>query len=148
MTLKGCDFYNLAGLRNREYNNSVKKIFTRTILILFILLISIKIVYASSGRVFGGRIINTKALQIQTLEATYNCFIPGTTIEIKSVRGPTSYMIPWSVKSKTNTTPTSGQQIIGKYSGKTSITCTLKTYPWSETTVSLDTIYLFGTSKQ
>lgn len=126
------------------------KNFTRTIFVFLFVLVTIKIAYAISlGKDFGGRIIKTTATRIQTLQNSgWSCIVPGTSIDIKPIKGPSSYMIPLTTKSKTNTTPASGQQIIGKYSGKTVITCTRSCPPAvCETTVSLDTITLFGTSK-
>jgi len=101
---------------------------------------------------FGGRIIYTKALRIQTLEATnYSCAVSGTSIEIKPIGSPpgtpTSYLIPSGTISKTKTTPMASQLILGKYSGKTPITCTYKGYPPNIQIVNLDNITLFGTSK-
>ncbi|MFM7088934.1 MAG: hypothetical protein ACKOW9_05405 [Candidatus Paceibacterota bacterium] len=98
---------------------------------------------------FAGIIIHTKALRIQTLEtAGYVCIVPGQTIEIrpKAKRGiqPTSYMIPSGTISKTKNTLGANQQIIGKYSGKTIITCV---HPLGDVqTVELDTITMYGNS--
>jgi len=128
------------------------KIFTRVAIIVLVILVSIKIAYASLGiyKGFGGKILDSKATEIQTLEdSDYWCAVPGTSITIKPIGNyPTSYVIPYSVKSKTNTTPRSGQWIIGLYSPiKTTVTCILQSYPWTSTTVTLDTISLYGTSK-
>ena len=70
-----------------------------------LLLTSIKVTYASSGRFFGGKIVQTKSIEIQKLESTgYTCHVMGSTITIKPVGPyPTSYMIPSFIKSKTNT---------------------------------------------
>lgn len=134
-----------------EYNKNVrKKIFTRTILVFLFVLITIKIAYAVSlGKDFGGRIIKTTATKVQSLENSgWACVVPGTSIDIRPIKGPVSYLIPAFVRSKTNTTPASGQQIIGKYSGKTPIVCTRACPPAvCTTTVTLDTITLFGTSQ-
>ncbi|MFZ2205667.1 MAG: hypothetical protein WAV23_03695 [Minisyncoccia bacterium] len=125
------------------------KIFARTILVLFFVLITINVAYAFSlGQPFGGKIIKTKATQIQTLEATHTCVVPGDTIDIKSIKGPISYFISYSTLPKTNSRISSNQQILGMYTGKTPIICTLKITPFTPQTVILDTITLFGTSKK
>lgn len=122
----------------------------RAVLILLFIFVTIKISYAFSlNQSFGGRIIMTKALEIQTLESSgFTCTVPGTTIQVKPIKGPSSYIIPYGVKSKTNTTPSVGQQVIGKYAGKTSVICILEGDPPITITVTLDTINLFGTSKR
>lgn len=104
---------------------------------------------SSGGRgAFAGRIINTKALKIQTLEAAgYICPVLGQTIEIKKQKPnhtyPTSYFIPTFVKSKYPTGP--GKAILGYYSGKTTITCT---HPAGAVeTVTLSNLTRFGVSK-
>jgi hypothetical protein len=132
------------------------KIFTRVIIIVLVILVSIKITYAAFNisKGFGGKITQTKATEIQNAEsAGYTCKVPGTSITIKPVGNyPTTYVIPSSVKSKTNTTTRSNQWILGLYSQtKTTITCTkpCPPPPGNECikTVSLNTISLFGTSK-
>ena len=104
---------------------------------------------ANIQKPFGGRILNTTAVEIQTLEDTgWTCEVPGTSITIKPVRGPASYAIPAGVVSKTNTTPEDGQSIKGLYLGKTVITCKMSCPPVEcVTAVTLDTIKMFGTSK-
>lgn len=106
---------------------------------------------ATATRPFGGRITNTKATEIQSLEnSNYKCVVPGTTITIKPVTrsSPTTFLIPSGVKSKTGTTARAGQVIKGLYSqSKTSITCIYQGYPPSETTTTLTPITLYGTSR-
>src|SRR3989344_5207123 len=95
---------------------------------------------------FGGIIANTEAIEITVLKgAGYDCVIPGSTIEIWSAAGPTSYFIPSSNPPRTNTIPASYQQILGEYGGDTNITCT---HPeGSVTNVLLPTISInWGTS--
>ena len=133
-----------------------KKIFISLGLAALIIFISFEIAHASttpvsSGKIFGGKIVQTKSIEIQKLESTgYTCHVMGSTITIKPVGPyPTSYMIPSFFKSKTNTTLRTGQWIIGKYTGdKDTITCTKQC---GETlcvsTVTLDIVSLFGTSK-
>jgi hypothetical protein len=128
----------------------MKKGFIYIMLLYLILFVSFDITYASSGQVFGGRITKTTETQIESYQnSTYECDMQGgKAIEIKPIKGPTKYFIPSGTKSKTGTTPTSGQLIIGKYSGKTTIQCNNTVEPWDTQTVSLDTITLFGTSKK
>ncbi len=112
--------------------------------------ISTRIVFAYSsayGQIFGGKIINTKATKIQKLESSgYICVINGTSITIGPIKGPATYLIPFTTISKTKTIPSVGKWIMGKYSGKTIITCTKPGDPPLADTVILDTITLFGTS--
>lgn len=127
------------------------------VLIIFLVFASARIIFAYSspvsfGNFFGGRIIITKATKIATLESTgYVCFIPGTTISIfpmgSPVGTPTDYLIPSYVTPRTRTTPRTGQLILGKYSGQMTVSCTLPGDPPITTTVSLNTITLFGTSR-
>ena len=100
---------------------------------------------------FGGRIISTKAVEIQELEYMgYECPVFGSSISITPIGSPlgtpTSYFIPFYNISKTGTSIMTGQLIIGKYSWKTPITC-IRLEPPSIKPVFLDTITLFGTSK-
>jgi hypothetical protein len=130
------------------------KILTRILIIVLVVFISIKIVHASFGidKGFGGKITDDKATEIKDLEDSgYTCQVPGTSITINPVSSnyPTTYLIPWSVKSKTNTTPASGQWILGLYSPmKTTISCYKDCGPTvCIATAALSTISLFGTSK-
>ena len=148
--------------RNKNISNGTRKSIIFILLIAFLVFISVKMVFAYSflGGVFGGRIIYTKALEIEEMEAAgYICPMFGTSISIIPIGSPpgtpTSYFIPSYITSKTRTIPAVGQLILGRYSGQTTITCTL-TFP-SESdpsiattilTVSLDTINLFGTSRR
>ncbi|MEK7105765.1 MAG: hypothetical protein AAB895_00220 [Patescibacteria group bacterium] len=123
-------------------------------ILLLILLIVVAFDTASAAgatRPFGGRITNTKATEIQSLEnSNYKCTVPGTTITIKPVTrsSPTTFLIPSGVKSKTGYTPRAGQQIKGLYSqSKTSIVCIYQGYPPSQTTTQLTPITMYGTSR-
>ena len=124
------------------------------LLTVFLVFASFRIVFAFSdfflGGYFGGRIISTQATKIAELEdAGYDCYTPGTSISIRPLGSPigtpTDYFIPTGVESQTRTTPLAGRLILGKYSGKTDIDC-VNDDGTSATTVSLDTIVLFGTS--
>ena len=136
-------------LRNISKNNIVV---IASMSFFALLILSINIAHAaSSGRFFGGRIVETKALKIEILEdSEYECEVPGSTIEIETIGSPkgtpTSYFISAGTKSKTNTKTRNGQLIIGKYSGKTTITC-IRPEPEDIQTVVLDTITMYGTSK-
>lgn len=98
---------------------------------------------------FAGRILNTKALKIQTLEAA-GYFCPaaiGRTIEIKKQnekhKYSTSYFISDIVKAKYQRK--SGQAILGYYSGTTTITCT---HPLGAVeTVTLSNVKKYNVSK-
>jgi len=111
----------------------------------------------SMQKQFGGRILNTKATEINNLESQgYTCNTPGTSILIRPIGSPAgtpnNFLIPSYVTSKTKTTPTSSQLIMGKYNGKTTITCRKPCPPPPGreciATVTLDNITLFGTSKK
>ena len=146
--------------RNKNISNGTRKSIIFILLIAFLVFISAKIVFAYSffGGVFGGRITNMPALEIASLEGSgYVCSMSGTSISIIPIGSPpgtpTSYFIPSYITPRTRTTPAIGQLILGRYSGKTVITCTLTLFLGSHrrsttiTTVSLDTINLFGTSR-
>lgn len=131
----------------------MKKGIKITLLIIFLVFVSTRIVFASFplGRFLGGRIINTKAAIIAEAESFgYQCNVPGTSITIRPIGSaaltPSEYFIPSYVTSKTGTTPAIGQYILGRYSGKTMISCYLADPP-DAMVFSLDTINLFGTSK-
>lgn len=103
------------------------------------------------GGFFGGRIINTKALEIETLEASgFICFVPGSTISIIPIGSPPgtpiNYFIPSFVTSKTGYGASTGALILGKYGGIMTISCTLPAEPPITTVVSLNIINLFGAS--
>ncbi|HEY4477956.1 MAG TPA: hypothetical protein VJB09_01635 [Candidatus Paceibacterota bacterium] len=105
----------------------------------------------SSQRQFSGVITKLKALEIEALEnANFACAVPGTSIEVrpKGKKGyqPTSYIIPSGTISKTKHSPAINQQIVGKYSGKTTVTCVYQGFPPVEETVQLDTIKMYGNS--
>ena len=134
----------------------MKKKFLLFILVTVVTIISTKIVYASfnSSKGFGGKITDTKAEEVREWEDQgYTCEYPGTTITINPIKNyPSSYAIPYSVKSKTGTTPRSGQWILGLYGkANTTITCTkpCPPPPGNECVeiVTLDVISLYGTSK-
>jgi hypothetical protein len=136
----------------------VKKGIIFILLIVFVLFAGAGTVSAASyfnfGKMFGGKIIYPKASEIQELEDFgYTCTIPGTTISIVPMGSPasttaTDFFIPSFVTSKSRTTPRSGQLIVGRYAGKTTITCIQQIDEVEDIqTVILDTINLFATSK-
>ena len=101
---------------------------------------------------FGGRIIHTKAIEIQELEAAgFQCLVPGSTFSITPIGSPIStpisYFIPAGIYSKTGYSTRAGQLIIGKYSFKTIISCMQTYYPFMTVPVSLNTVPLFGNSR-
>ena len=119
------------------------------------MLVGSKIVFASYSfsSSFAGRIVDTEATEVQELEDLgYQCPVVGSSITIKPIGSPfftpKSFFIPSYVTSKTHTTPTDGQLILGKYSGQMTIECTLQTEAGVDVkTVTLNTITLFGTSR-
>ncbi len=130
----------------------VKKAIIFGIFAALLILLPGRIVMAGTGSLglpFGGTIINTKATTVELLEDSgFSCMVPGQTIAIKPVgKSPINYFIPFAVISKTKTTPRISQWILGLYSTPTIITCIYDTYPFPTTTVSLNTITLWGTSK-
>ena len=141
---------------NNKISNGTRKGIIFGFLIIFLLPFTTKTVWALSNFLsqpqFGGRIINTTAIEIQELEmAGFQCVVPGSTISIaplgSPVGTPTSYFIPFGTFSKTGYSPRVSQLIIGKYGWKTTIPCTSATVPPIVTTVWLDTINLFGNSR-
>lgn len=108
------------------------------------------------GKSFGGYVVGLKAPEIKTLENEgYVCAENGTSLSVLplSSKGnltpaePVGYFLPKYLTSKTDTMPEEGNLIMGKYSGKTLISCVLE-YPPDTQTVELDTVYLFGISKK
>lgn len=96
----------------------------------------------------GGKIIDTTAIQIQTLEdASFTCVVPGTSISIIPFNGsPTDYLIPFNVTPKTETTPNINQFILGIYNtAPTPVTCT-NDETGATVIVNLNAISYFGTS--
>lgn len=139
--------------KNNNISNGTRAGITFILLIVFLVFVSVNAVFAVSsfGRFFGGRIKYEISLQIDVLESTgYVCVMPGTSLTIIPIGSPLltpiEYFIPSFVISKTGTIPTRDQLILGRYSGKTMITCT-RPKPPDVKTVSLDTINLFGTSR-
>ena len=105
----------------------------------------------AAGQSFAGIISDTKATEIRLLEEDgFVCTVPGTTIQVlqKGKRGyqPTSFFIPSGTNSKTKYKLLNNQKIIGKYLGKTEITCVYEAVPPIEVTVTLDTITMYGNS--
>lgn len=132
--------------------NAFSKIVLLGILFLLLLTISNTADAVSARKGFSGKILNTKATEIQSMEdANYKCIVLGKTITIKPTKSsdPTSYFIPAIVKSKTNNSIRSGVNILGLYSqSKTTITCIFQGTPPSSTTVQLTPITMYGTSKE
>jgi hypothetical protein len=140
----------------------MKKNFVYSILLCLMLLVSFNFVYASTddfislilsllSKNFGGTITDTKAKDIKNLEDQgYTCNVIGSTIEIKpqNEKMPSSYMIPATVKSSTKNKTSTDQKIIGKYNGKTTITCEKECPPTVCTSiVVLDKVKMYGNSK-
>ena len=101
---------------------------------------------------FGGEITKMKARDVETLEeAGYECVVAGDTIEINPQKKtfPSSYFISYSAQQKKTNKLQTGQKIIGKYYGKTTITCTKECPPAiCIETVLLDTVKVYGNSKK
>ncbi|MFA5936831.1 MAG: hypothetical protein WC822_03060 [Candidatus Paceibacterota bacterium] len=140
--------------KNKSISNRTRKGIFLILLIIFLVFVSANVVDASFsfGKFFGGKIISTKATEIQILEGSgYTCPMYGTSISIVPIGSPagtpTSYYIPSYVTPMTRTTPMTGQQILGVYGGQTMISCFI-TYPPDIRVVSLTSIILFGTSRR
>ena len=131
--------------------------FWRALFILLLIIASIQVVYAAIGTSssFGGEVTKTKAGEIERLEnAGYTCLINGSSIEIRPQKSlfPSSYVIPLSVRSKTNNQVAINQGILGKYQGKTTVKCEKECPPPPGnkciSMVTLDTITMYGNSKR
>lgn len=118
--------------------------------------LSAHIVSAASGfgggfQAFGGRITNTKALNIQTIEeSNYTCAVYGSSITIEPVGkgSETNFLIPATIKSSTNTYARSGQWILGLFNmSPTTVTCTFRGTPPNVQTTQISPITLYGTSR-
>jgi hypothetical protein len=136
--------------KNKHISNGI--IF---LIVFFLVFISTRIVFAASfsllGKNFGGKILTTRAIPIVVTEASgFACTVPGVSITILPIGSPNgvpvNYLIPLYVTSKTRTTPAPNQWILGKYFGQTQITC-IQQATGATTTVTLDTISLYGTSR-
>jgi hypothetical protein len=108
--------------------------------------------YGSYSGNFGGKIINTKAWEIQGYESVgYVCIVPGQTFTIKPMGSPVgtpmSYFVSLLAQSRTTNSLRTGQWILGRYAGKTSITCTLPYPPYTAQVVSLSRVSVYGTSR-
>jgi len=132
------------------------KTFLKVILVVLIVLISFKTTYAILDKPFGGKITNNKATEIENAENEgYTCMVLGSTITINPVSFiyPKTYFISFSTLFKSFSSTGEGKQILGLYSPiKKTITCSKSCPPppWKMCyrQVTLDTINLFGTSKQ
>ena len=132
----------------------MNRIFTKAVFFALFLFVftGLSFVNASFNKNFGGIIVNDKAVEIEALEdSNFMCIVPGKTITIYPFgsSSPVSFLIPYGTMSATRTNPSFGQEILGLYSvGRTAITCIYKGYPPFTTSVSLNNITYFGTSKQ
>jgi hypothetical protein len=105
---------------------------------------------SGAAKGFGGRItFSTRAQNIEVLEATYKCTVPGSSFSITPVGSTTAvnYLVPAGTVSKTGTTPRVGQWVLGLYQTfPTTIGCVLKEGTGA-TTTTLNSTNLYGTSK-
>lgn len=127
------------------------KFFTRFFVVILIFISFSDTSYAFFGRsIFGGRITNTKATEIENLENDgYDCKINGSTISLKSIKGPKSYFIPSGTVAKSKNSVRGNQLIIGQYSENETITCTKNEGEDQQTeTVSLPKINIFNVSRR
>jgi hypothetical protein len=125
------------------------KFFTRFFVVVLIFISFTTTSEAFFGRsIFGGRVTNTKATEIENLENNgYTCEVNGTTISIKPIKGPKSYFIPAGTVAKSKNSIRGNQQIIGRYSENETITCTKNEGEDQQTeTVSLPKINIFNVS--
>lgn len=121
----------------------------RICLVILIVFCMFKVVFAYSttgSGIFGGKITDTKATEIKEKEDSgYSCSIDkgGTSITIDSIKGPTTYIIPSSVSSKTGRPLSSGKWIIGRYSGTASASCSRDE---ESIQIEINSITLYGNS--
>lgn len=74
--------------------------------------------------IFAGKITALKASQVENYEgAGYECIVPGRTIEIRPIKGQSSYFIPEGTYSRTNHELNPGQSILGKEQSTQNINC-------------------------
>ncbi len=103
------------------------------------------------GRPFGGKITQMSAPEIESLEdAGFDCEVPGDDLLIQPKgNSPTSYVIPYGTKSKTSSSARENVQILGLYTpSSTEVTCIYDSYPPIEVTLEMNTITMYGVSKQ
>lgn len=128
----------------------MKKFLIYTLFALLLFFTAIKIAHAKNFG-FGGKIINTEALEIVEAKAAgWDCSIPpGETTQIRTKSGSYGYFIPERVQSATRNTIATGQSILGVKTGATQrITCTRKDKDGksSEKNISLKEIGYYGNS--
>lgn len=102
--------------------------------------------------IFGGKIVNTKAVEIEKAEFNgFTCDLEGgSSLSIVPIKGPTSFFIPFSTTSKTKRNPRQNGLIMGRYNSTKTISCK-KACPPPEgkecsLPILLDKISLYGTS--
>ncbi len=98
---------------------------------------------------FGGKVLNTKAVEIEALEAaSFECLVPGTSITIRPInKAPTSYLIPTGIISKTKNAARVGQWILGTYNPTPAIITCTEVATGATEIVELTPITMYGTSK-
>jgi len=104
---------------------------------------------------FGGKVTRLKASLVEDHEsAGYECEVPGSTIEIRPIKGnTTSYFIPDGLRPRTKYSVNAGQSILGISKNYTTINCKKcvthegEEEKCSKASFSLTNISLFGTSR-
>lgn len=103
--------------------------------------------------IFGGKITNLKAKQIENYEnAGYDCKLDGTSIEIRPIKGNYSFIIPNGVRNIARHSIQPGQSIIGRNRGSMNVNCKKcvqegDEQKCSEVNFNLPTIVMFSTSR-
>ncbi len=109
--------------------------------------------------IFAGKITGLKAKKIESYEnAGFDCRVPGQSIEIKAIKGGSSYIIRTGINNKSGNAVRPGQSIVGKNNGSTTISCKKcekddggllsgGEEKCEEVTFALPNITLFSTSK-
>ncbi|MCF7833806.1 MAG: hypothetical protein K9L98_00030 [Candidatus Pacebacteria bacterium] len=134
-------------------------IFAITFMFTFVLTKTVSAKDGSYVGFFGGKILDTKSLQIKQLEYDgFDCSYVGTTFTIQPVGNyPTEYYVPREVKTATQTIVRASQWSLGAYTTNTIIDCEkeidaekgadAEDIEMMHVAVSLPTIVLYGTSK-
>lgn len=140
--------------KNKTISNGTRKNIVLILLIIFGIFIGTKTVFAvnSYGGVFGGRIMSTKALEIEEYESMgYVCPMYGYSFSIipigSPVNTPTNFFVPYYVIPKSGNSVALNKLTMGKYNGITTVACILMTGTGIDVKpVRLYTINLFGLS--
>ncbi len=110
--------------------------------------------FGGTSKALGGKITrSTRATNIESIEnSNYKCTVAGSSFSLKPVgtgNSTTNYMVPAGTTSRTRNMMQEGQWLLGMFNiSPTTITCVFQGTPPNEQTTDLNSVSLYGTSKQ